>query len=55
MHIATNPDLSINVDNMHKYVASVVVLKEMLHMLLDELERGSQAMYLDAMEVRVRF
>ena len=27
----------------------------MMHMLSDELDRGAQAVYLDAMEARVRF
>ncbi len=55
MHIATSPDLEISVDTMHKYVVGPAILKTMMHMLSDELERGARAVYSDAMEARVRF
>jgi len=49
MRTATNPDI------MHKYVAGPATLKTLMHMILDELNRGAQEVYLNAMEARVRF
>jgi len=55
MFIATSPDFPIKVDIMHKYVASMAALKTTMCILSDELDKGSQEVYLDDMEVRVRF
>jgi len=55
MCIATSPDLPINKDIMRKYVAGLTTLKTMMHMIYDELERAAQAVYHNAMEVKVRF
>ena len=55
MCIATNLDLPISANIMHKYVASIAALNTMVHMLSDELDRGAQAVYPDAMEARFRF
>ena len=45
----------ISVDTIHKYVASVVALKTMIHMLSDDLDKGAQAVYQDGMEAIVCF
>jgi len=55
MCIATILDLVIKEDTMHKYVVHPTTLKTMMFMLLYELDRRSWVVYLDAMEVRVRF
>lgn len=55
MRIATSPDFVINADNMHKYVVGLASLKTMMHMLLDELDRGDREVYPDAIDTRVRF
>ena len=55
MHIATSPYMSIIVDTMHKYFVGPTTLKTKMRMLSDELDRGAQAVYPDAMEARVRF
>ena len=55
MRIATGPDLSTIVDTMHKYVVDLATLKKMIQMILDDLDRGAQAMYPDVMDARVRF
>ena len=55
MCIATNPDLNIHADIMHKYVVGPDTLKTMMRMLSDELDKGARAVYLDAMEARFRF
>ena len=55
MRTATNPYLPISANIMRKYVASLAILKTMMHMLIDELDRGSREMYPDAMEARFRF
>lgn len=55
MCIATNADLVISVDTMHQYVASLATLNTMMHMLLDELDNGVRAVYLNAIEARVFF
>jgi len=55
MHIATNLDLVIKVDTMHKYVVGPATLKTRMCMLLYELDRGAWVLYQDAMETRVHF
>ena len=55
MCTATSPNLPISADIMHKYVVGPVTLKKMMCMLLDELEKGAQAVYPDAMAAMVRF
>ncbi len=55
MRIATSPNLVISVDTMHQYVPGLTTLKTMMHMLLDELDKGARAVYLDFMEERVHF
>lgn len=55
MHITTNPNLPISADIMCKYVAGLATLRMLLHILSDELDRGAQVVYLDAMEARFRF
>jgi len=40
---------------MHKYVVGSSTLKTMMCMLSDKLDRGAQAVYLDAMKARVGF
>jgi len=55
MRIATNLDLVISVDTMHQYVVGPEALKTMMCMLSDELDRGAQVVYPNAMEARVRF
>jgi len=45
----------MSVDIMHKYVPGPTRLRTMMHILLDELDIGAQAMYLDVMEARFRF
>lgn len=55
MHISTGLDLPISVDVMCKYVASLTTLKKMLFIISNELDRGAQVMYPDAMEARFRF
>ena len=55
MRIATNPDFPISADIMHKYIVGPTTLKTMMHILSDDLDKGSRAVYPDAMEARVRF
>ena len=55
MCITTSPYLVISANTMHQYVAGLAALKEMMHMLSDELDRGAQAVYPDTMEATVRF
>ena len=55
MHITTISDLVINADNVHQYVFGLATLKTMMHMLSDELDRGTRVVYLNAMDARVRF
>jgi len=55
MRITTRADLVISENTMHQYVSSSTALKTMMHMLLDELDRGARVVYLDAMEVGVGF
>jgi len=55
MHVATSADLEISTDTMHQYVVGSAALKTMMHMLADELERGTRSMYPDVTEARVRF
>lgn len=49
---ATNDDLELLTENMQKYVGGLVRVKTMLHMLQDELDKGSKTIYLEAMEER---
>ena len=55
MCIATSLDLPISPNIMNKYVVGPTVLKIMMCMLTDELERGARAVYPNAMEARVKF
>ena len=55
MRIATNADLQMSTNTMHRHVASLATLKTMMHMLFDELDRGAKSVYLDVMEARVIF
>ena len=55
MHIATNLEFLISANIMRKYVASLVTLKTMMCMLLDELDEGARAVYPNVMEARFRF
>ena len=55
MRIATSADLVISADTMHQYVTGPATLKKMMHILSDDLERGAQVVYPDAMKARVRF
>lgn len=55
MCIATNAGLVISADTMHQYVTGPTTLKTMMCMLLDELDKGARAVYLDAIEERVCF
>lgn len=49
MRVATSPDFPISVDIMHKYVARLTRLRTMLRIVSDELQRGVQVVYMDAM------
>lgn len=55
VRIATNLDLVISADTMHKYVFGLAALKKMMHMLSNDLERGARALYPDSMKERVHF
>ena len=55
MRITTSSDLAVSVDTMHQYVVGPATLKIMMHMLLDDLDRGARAVYPDAIEARVHF
>ena len=55
MHITTSPNLPISAYIMNKYVASPATLKTMMCMLSEELDKGAWVVYLDFMEVKVRF
>jgi len=55
MRVATSPDFPISADIMHKYVTGSATLRTMIHILSDELDRGAQAVYSDAMEARFKF
>jgi len=55
MCIATNLNFLISANIMRKYVSGPTTLKTMMHMLLDELDRGAWAVYLDAMEAGFKF
>lgn len=52
---ATNDDLEVSTEKMQKYISGPVIVKTMLRMLQDELEKGSQIIYPQAMEARVHF
>lgn len=55
MRTATSPDFPITTEIMCKDVVGPATLNTMMHMLLDELNRGAQELYPDAMEARFRF
>ena len=55
MCITTNQDLPVSTNTMHKYLRGLATLRTMMHMLSDELDRGAQVVYPDAMEARLRF
>lgn len=55
MCISTSPNLPISANTMHKYVVGPATLKTMMRMISDELERGYQVVYPNAMEAKVRF
>ena len=55
MHISTNTHLEISAYTMRQYVAGLTTHKTMMHMLLDELDRGAKLVYLDATKTRVHF
>ena len=52
---ATNDDLELNTPNIHKHIDGPVMVKTMLHMLQDELDKGSKTIYPESMEARVRY
>lgn len=54
MHMVTNTHLEINTNIMHQYVAGPAALKTMMHMILDELDRGAILVYPNTIEARVR-
>ena len=47
MCIAASANLQMSVDIMHTYVAGLVALKTMIHMLHEEMDRGARSVYLD--------
>ena len=53
MCIATSTDLQMSIDTMHQYVVGPTVLKTIMCMLYDELDRGARSVYPDATEARV--
>lgn len=55
MWISTNLDLPISVDIMQKYLVGPTALNTMMCILLDNLDRGAQEVYPDAMDLRFRF
>lgn len=55
IHIDTTVDVVISVDTMHQYFASLDVLKTMMCMLSNKLDRGARVVYPDVKEERVRF
>ena len=55
MRTATSPKFPISASIMHKYVAGPATLKTMMHILIDELDRGARAVYPYAMEARFKF
>jgi len=46
----TNDDLDLSEKNMQKYIGGPITIKTMLHMLQDELEKGSKTIYPEVME-----
>lgn len=55
MCMVTSTYLEISTNTMYQYVTGPIALKMMMHMLLDELDKGAISVYLDATEARVRF
>jgi len=55
MCIATSSDLAISADIMQNYVIGLTTLKTMMCMLSNELDKGAQVVYPDAMEARFCF
>jgi len=55
MRTVTSPDMPISADDMRKYVVGSTILKTMIHMLMDELDRGARAVYPNSMEARYKF
>jgi len=53
--MATNVDLKVSADSMRMHIISPALLRTKLHMLQDELDRGSKSVYLEAMEARASF
>ena len=49
----TNDDFELSAQNMQKYIGGPVMVKTMLHMLQDEMDKGSKTIYLETMEARV--
>lgn len=52
---ATNDNLELIAQNMQKYIGGPVMVKTMLHMLEDELDKGSKTIYPKSMQARVRY
>lgn len=55
MHVATNDDLQLNIENMKRYTTGLATLKKIFLMLQDEMDRGFRTIYLEVMEARVCF
>lgn len=55
MCMITGTHLKINTDTMHQYVSGLAALKTMMHILSNELDRGSILVYSNETEVRVFF
>ena len=55
MCIAASSNFLINAEIMRKYVFGLAILRTLLHIISDELDRGAQAVYPNAMEARFRF
>lgn len=53
MQEATKNDLQLTIVNMQKYIGCPTTLGKMIHMLQDELDKGSKTIYLDTMEAGV--
>lgn len=54
MLISTCLDLAMSADITHKYVGSPTTMKTMMHMLSNDLDRGTREVYPDAMDSRVK-
>jgi len=55
MPMATNIYLQVSANNMKMYIFGLALLRTELHMLQDELDRGSKSVYPEEMEERVCF